>query len=217
MTLRGHVRAGGVCAWTLVLIAGCASSAAEGPSSSAEKSVGVSSPAIGPSSARTGSAGRASLPASAIDPSPSTSAPSTTSRQESADRAAVEAQWARFWQVYNNMVRTPSEQRGDRLDEVAVEPIKSQILGAAEKFDKEGIDYFGSVVQHPYWTQPIGQGSVAVMRDCKDQSGYGSVWVATGQRRSIGVSNNNLQAEFIRGYDDIWRVQTFGHLSDEVC
>lgn len=115
------------------------------------------------------------------------------------------------------MVRTPSEQRGDRLDEVAVAPIKSQILGAAEKFDKEGIDYFGSVVQHPYWTQPIGQGSVAVMRDCKDQSGYGSVWVATGQRRSIGVSNNNLQAEFIRGYDDIWRVQTFGHLSDEVC
>ena len=157
---------------------------------------------------------------SVIDvPPPSSAAPSSLdpAAQEAADRAAIEAQWVKFWQIYNGIVRTPAEQRSALLDTVAIDPVKSEMIDAAQRFESQGLDYYGSVIQHPYWDFPVGGQSVAVLRDCQDQSKYGSIWVATGEKRSVGVDRNNLQAGFVRGQDGIWRVQQFNHLENVPC
>ena len=123
----------------------------------------------------------------------------------------------RFWKVYNGIVRTPAVQREEALETVAIDPIRSEIVRAADRFEAQGLDYYGSVVEHPYWVTPVNGHKFAVMRDCQDQSRYGSVWVSTGANRSIGVARNSLQAGFVRGEDEIWRVQNFQHLQNVPC
>ncbi|MGS0688272.1 hypothetical protein ACVBEQ_24450 [Nakamurella sp. GG22] len=139
------------------------------------------------------------------------------SNQEELDRAAIEAQWGSFWRIYNGIVRIPEENRLQALDQVSVDPIKSRILNAAKQFDRDGLDYYGVVVQHPYWVTSVNGDDFAVMRDCQDQSQYGSVYVKTQVKRSVGVAENNLQAGFVRGIDGRWRVQKFDHLGDVPC
>lgn len=219
MNLGPRLRVGAVGAGVILLVAGCTSGTADAPPSSSVASPTASPSVVDPSSLESGSSSAASPSA---NPSPtrveqSTPSSSGLSPQEAADRAAIEAQWAKFWKIYNDVVRTPAELRDSALDQVSIDPIKAQILEAAQRFESEGIDYYGTVVQHPYWTIPVDGQSVAVMRDCQDQSSYGSVWVATGEKRSVGVSKNNIQAGFVRGNDGIWRVRTFDHLADEPC
>lgn len=157
--------------------------------------------------------------ASDVIDTPTSTTPSSLepATQEAADRAAIEAQWAKFWEVYIGIVRTPSEQRSGVLDGVAVDPVKSEMLDAAERFESQGIDYYGFVTQHPYWVAPVGGQSMAVMRDCQDQRQTGTVWVATGETRTSGGNRNSLQAGFVRGSDDIWRVRQFNHLENVPC
>jgi hypothetical protein len=152
-----------------------------------------------------------------IDPPTPSSARLDPVAKEAADRAAIEAQWLKFWQIYNGIVRTPSTERSTVLDAVSVDPIKTQILDAASKFDKEGIDYYGSVVQRPYWVTPVNGQPYAVMRDCQDQSQYGSLYVSTGEKRSVGLERDSLQAGFILGGDNIWRVQELQYLENIPC
>jgi hypothetical protein len=152
-------------------------------------------------------------------PTPSSAPPSSLdpAAQEAADRAAVEAAWVKFWQIYTNIVRTPLEQRSAALDTVSVDPIRTEILNAAATFDSQGLDYFGSVIEHPYWVTPIAGRSFAVMRDCQDQSNYGSIYVASGETRSSGPERDSLQAGFQLGADNIWRVQELQYLDNVPC
>ncbi len=219
--LRWRVAAA-CCAAVVLGVAGCTSSSADGPSSTSPLTLGrpsvidhstasvasmVSSPAVSPPASVNDVPTPSSVPPSSLDPA----------TQEAADRAAIEAQWGRFWQVYNNSVRTPIEQRSSALDAVSVDPVRSRLLQAAERFDAEGLDYWGSVIQHPYWVAPVNGQQVAVMRDCQDQSHYGSLVVKTGVIRSTGVERNSLQAGFVLGPDGVWRVQTLNHLGDVPC
>ena len=119
--------------------------------------------------------------------------------------------------MYNGVVRTPLEQRRQALKAVAVDPILSEIVDAAARFDSQGLDYYGSVAQHPYWLNPVNGRPFAVMRDCQDQSQYGSVYVATNAKRSVGVDRNSMQAGFVMGDDGVWRVQNFQHLKNVSC
>ncbi len=217
MNRATRLRSGALLVAVLILIVGCTSSTTGGPSLATAVSVTVSPSVIDPTTPLPVSSTPPSPSLNTDLPSPSPSVSSGISAEEAADRSAIEAQWVKFWQTYNNIVRTPSDQRIGVLDQVSIDPVKSQILAAAQRFDSEGIDYFGSVVQHPYWPYPVDGQPFAVMRDCQDQSNYGSVWVATGEKRSIGVVNNNLQAGFIKGDDGVWRVRTFDHLADEPC
>ena len=214
-------RAVAVVAAVALGVAGCTSSSADGPSSSTSLTVGspsvidtstISAPATASSSA-------ASPTPSVIDvPTPS-SVPTSLdpAAQEAADRAAVEAAWAEFWTVYESIVRTPPELREQALGKVSVDPIKGRILAAATDFDSQGLDYFGTVVQHPYWLDSIAGGEFAVMRDCQDQSNYGSIYVASGQRRTVGIERDSLQAGFVREADGTWRVQNVQYLENIPC
>jgi hypothetical protein len=194
-------RIAGCLAATALFVAGCTSSSADGPTdSSGSGSSAAPSPSV---------ADLSPSPSSSVAPSevPTSSGPATIpteasgspdpAAQEATDRAAIEAQWAAFWGVYNGIVRTPSEQRPQALGAVAVDPVLSQIVDAAARFDSQGLDYYGSVVRHPYWVTPVNGQPFAVMRDCQDQSQYGSVYVATDVKRSVGVDRNSLQAGFV--------------------
>jgi hypothetical protein len=201
--------------------AGCTSGSAAGPTTTSPLTF-ASASVIDPSTASV--AATASSPVASLTPSvtagETSSAPPASldpAAQEAADRAAIEAQWVKFWQVYTDSVRTPIEQRSSALDTVSVDPIRTRLLEAAKRFDDEGLDYWGSVITHPYWVEPVNGQQFAVMRDCQDQSHYGSLVVQTGAIRSVGVENNSLQAGFVLGPDGIWRVQTLNHLGDVPC
>jgi len=204
---------------TAVFIAGCTSSTAEAPTgSSGSGSSVMASPSVADvSTSRSPSAASSVV---TTPPEPATTEASASpdpAAREATDRAAIETQWVAFWDVYNRIVRTPSEQRQRALESVAVDPILSEIVDAAARFDSQGLDYYGSVVQHPYWLTPVDGQAFAVMRDCQDQSQYGSVYVATNVKRSVGVDRNSLQAGFVRGDDGVWRVQNFQHLENVPC
>lgn len=214
MTLRGHVRAGGVCAWTLVLIAGCASSAAEGPLSSAEKSVGVSSSGIEQAPSPQGS--------SVAVPSPNrqtTVSPSSTNSAsvEAADRLSVEAQWTRLWAIYAGIARIPAGDRDALLSEVTVSPLTEKLLQAASLANSDGIDNYGTVQHRIFWPTPINGQDSAVVADCQDQSQSGTISTDSGEILTTGQTRINLRGEFIRGSDGTWRAQQIINLGNSDC
>jgi len=202
-----------------IAVTGCTTSTTADPTSGATSS-GPGASVVDTSPVTASSATVPTPTPTVIDP-PTSAAPTPPSldidAQDLADRAAGEAQWVRFWEVYNAIVRTPAAERTVRLDAVSVDPIRADVLEAARTFESQGLDYYGSVIQHPYWISPIDGQSIAVMRDCQDQSGYGSLYVESGEKRSVGVARNSLQAGFVRGDDGIWRVQNFNHLENVPC
>lgn len=114
-------------------------------------------------------------------------------------------------------MRIPSDDRERRIDAVTVEPQRSKLLGSAQMFETEGLDYYGSVVLRPFWPVPVGGQPFALLRDCQDQSGWGSVYLSSGKLRSIGVDRHFVQAGFQRGTDGVWRVQNVQWIENFQC
>ena len=215
MNLGPRLRVGAVGAGVVLLLAGCTSGSADAPPTSP-----VASPTVSPSVIDPSSLVLSSSPVSSSSPSTveSSAAPSPQSAtQDESDRAAIEAQWRNFWSVYTGIIRTPADQRAVRLDAVSVEPAKSKILEAASRLESEGLDYYGDVILKPYAIDIDSERGLAVIQDCQDQSGYGSVFVQSGEKRTVGVADNNTQAGFIRGIDGIWRVQNIQYPSNATC
>jgi len=196
-------------------VTGCTTSTADDPTSTVTSS-GPSASVVDTSPVASSSPLPSPSPSVIEVPTPSASPSLNPEAQELADRAAIEAQWVKFWDVYENIVRTPREDRAAALDSVAVDPMKGKVLAAASNFDAEGLDYYGAVTERPYWVDSIA-GDLAVMRDCQDQSQYGSVYVSSGEKRTVGIDRNSLQAGFIRGPDRIWRVQNVQYLENVPC
>ncbi|HEY5844364.1 MAG TPA: hypothetical protein VIU87_23410 [Mycobacterium sp.] len=217
MKLSARLRVASVVGAVLALAAGCTSTSADGPTSTAIVSLTVSPSVVGPSTAPPAETTSTSPSPSVIEPSTPSPTSGEISPQEAADRAAIEAQWRTFWEVYVNIVRTPEDQRSASLDAVSVDPIKSRILAAAQRFSSEGIDYYGTVVNNPYWPTPVDGQEFALLRDCMDQSQYGSLFVASGEKRSTGIDHDHVQGGFIRGSDGVWRVQNFQYITDTPC
>jgi hypothetical protein len=150
-------------------------------------------------------------------PTPSTSTMDPAER-EAADRQAVEAAWAHYWAVYETFRSKIPESRWDStIAQIAVDPIRSQILKAARADRIIGAVPYGQVVPHPYWQTPINGRATATMGDCMDQSHYGSMFAKTGQKRSVGVAHDNLRATLVRGLDGRWRVKQIEYLLDVKC
>jgi hypothetical protein len=151
-------------------------------------------------------------------PAPQATASSSADR-ENADRAAVEAAWVDFWDVYIGVEaqKYPREQWPTLVGAVAVDPTYSQVLTEGARFQAAGISAYGSVVSHPYWTQPIGGKPAARMWDCMDQSRYGSMSVKTGRKRSVGVARDKTRATLVRGADGRWRVKLIEYFVSQKC
>lgn len=159
-------------------------------------------------------------PAGAAPPpvAPPSSVPLTATSPENADRAAVELVWARFQVLYPHLVTAyPPAEWPARIADVAVDPIKTQVLQAAAENRRAGVVSYGPVVPHPYWQQPIGGKNTAVMRDCLDASRAGSMFSKTGYKRTVGVARSSIRAHFVKGGDGKWRVRQVEYHVEEKC
>lgn len=215
MNLGPHLRTVTLAVGVLVLVAGCTSSSADGPTSTAIVSVTVSPSVIDPSSLLPSPTAPASpSPSSQPPPSPTSLDPAA---QEAADRAAIEAQWIKFWIAYSDMIRTPDDEREELLSAVATSPLKETMIDEARIAETEGRDNYGSVRHRIYWDIPIEGKPIATIADCQDQTGTGVVDVNTGEKLSEGVDQVSLRGQMLRGNDGIWRVQALFESGETSC
>ena len=175
-----------------------------------------SSPTVDPpSSAQTPSATSA---LNTTDPAPPVSAGTEgLSAQEEADRAAVEAQWMKSWNVYLELARTPAAEREALVAAVAVDPTKTNMLTDGAKFDAQGLETYGALGHRISWPQPINGGITALIDDCQDRSQSGSMKTATGDKVTVGVARDHYQGSLVKGDDGVWRVGQVFYLKDEPC
>jgi hypothetical protein len=138
--------------------------------------------------------------------------------REAADRRAVEAAWAHYWLVYITFdSKYPESRWASTIAQIAVDPIRTQILKAARADRIIGVIGYGYVVPHPYWRVPINAKPTATMGDCQDSSHAGSMVAKTEQKRSVGVAQSNIRATLVRGPDGRWRVKQIEYLLDVKC
>jgi hypothetical protein len=137
--------------------------------------------------------------------------------QESADRAAIESQWNKFWQVYAALPRTPESDRQTLAAQVAVDPALSSLLNDANTLNGKGWDTYGQFTSRISWPQSVDGKATAVIADCQDASQAGSFETSTGNKTTVGVARNPLQGTLARGEDGVWRVQQAFYLKDEPC
>ena len=150
-------------------------------------------------------------------PSPTAGTDSGPPAGEAADRAAVEAQWVKSWDVYLAIATTPAADREALAATVAVDPIKAKMLEAGTQFDAQGLQTYGTLGHRISWPQPINGAPTAVIDDCQDASQTGSMKTATGDKATVGVPRDHYQGSLVRGDDGIWRVAQVFYLKDEPC
>jgi len=198
---------------------GCTSSSTDGPTSALTSPAGTASvidPSVSASAVAEGTA-PVSQTASVIDVPIPSSTLLNPEAQEAVDRAAVEAQWVKFWDIYINFVRTPESERDLLAATVSIEPIRGDLLKSAANFESEGRDNYGTVTHRLSWIDSISGGDSAVISDCQDQSQFGSVSVSTGETLSVGVDRDNIKGAFEKGSDGIWRLKQMYYITEVPC
>jgi hypothetical protein len=166
------------------------------------------------SSASDSSAPQSSAVAS---PSPTAGTDSTLPSGEAVDRAAVESQWIKSWDVLLAIGRTPAADREALAASVAVDPIKAKMLEAGTQFDSQGLQTYGTLGHRISWPQSINGAPTAVIDDCQDRSQAGSMKTATGDKVTVGVPRDHYQGNLVKGDDGVWRVAEVYYLKDEPC
>ncbi len=135
---------------------------------------------------------------------------------EAVDQAAIEAQWVRFWRIYPTLFRSPQAEWVPTVGEVAVEPTVSQVIADATDQVQRGLEIYGDVGHDVSFVESIAGKSIATLADCQDQSHFGSMNAATGEKLTVGVAKDAMRATFSKGSDAVWRVQQIYYL-DTPC
>lgn len=140
-----------------------------------------------------------------------------TDPQEIADRQAVEAAWVRFWDYWPTFEELSPQERESIGDNVAVDPLKAQMLDGASNADAGGRTGYGTVAHRISWFQSVdGQNSI-VIADCMDQSLMGSSDRATGKKLSRGYDRTPIRGDLVKSDDGTWKVRNLYYLLDEQC
>ena len=150
-------------------------------------------------------------------PTVATPSSSNPAAEETADRAAVQAAWTRFWRVNTSLMVTPAARLENTVTSVAVGPARKQMLATVTIYKSKHLTQYGFVINHPYWQKPVAGKNTAVMGDCLDGSHFGTRSTITGQKRTVGPARDNTKASFVRGSDGLWRVQSIVYLLDVKC
>ena len=167
--------------WLIVACSG-------GGSPDLQSSAAISSAAV-TSSAPSSSTPVASSATSSSSPlfSSSMETSSTIAANEADDRAAAEAQWTKYWEIYASLPHTPEEQWDALLAPVAVDSMINAAKDDARSIRDAGNDTYGTVGHRFTWTKPIGGSDTAVLQDCNDGSQAGAYETATGNKITVGV------------------------------
>ena len=142
---------------------------------------------------------------------------STISAAEVDDRAAAEAQWTKYAEVYAALPHTPEDQWDALLAAVAVEPMITNAKNDAQTIIGKGRDTYGTVTHRISWTDPINGADTAVLHDCDDGSQTGAYETATGNKVTVGVPRQNTMGTLVRGADGTWRVSAAYIVKDTPC
>lgn len=171
------------------------------------------------SSTASASPSQSSAPPSSVlaSPSPTAGTDSGLPAGEAADRAAVESQWIKSWDVYAALAHTPGDQRAALAGTVAVDPALTNMLTDAQTLTGKGWDTYGQIAHRISWPQSVDGKPSAVIADCQDSSQSGSYETSTGYKRTVGVPRDHMQGILLRSDDGIWRVQQVFYLKDEPC
>jgi len=156
--------------------------------------------------------------------SPSPAPPSTgssndddLSAQERSDRAAVEAQWIRSWDIYLELPGTPQDQRQALAATAMVDPALSGALKDASAVNDKGWDTYGDIEHRISWPKAVNGGDTALVDDCMDTSNSGSFETSTGNKTTVGTARLHVQGNLIRSADGNWLVAQNYFLKDEPC
>jgi hypothetical protein len=151
---------------------------------------------------------------SSAPPPPKTTA---TADPEAANRAAIEAVWAKYWVISLGLTKVPAIDRLTLMETVAIPSIATTVVGGAAKEVTAGEAGYGRVVHRPSWATPVGGKSTAVMNDCMNDYNAGTLDVKTGKPIRAGIYRDNFRATFTKGSDGLWRVAKIEYLENVPC
>ncbi|ASR36611.1 hypothetical protein BAY61_18195 [Prauserella marina] len=137
--------------------------------------------------------------------SPNLSAPSQNAATPSDKDSGkdIEAAYSDFWVVSLTIDDKPEETWRDELGAVMVEPQLSITLDAVRSQAQAGITVYGDVTARIVSVEVAGDAATVV--DCQDASRTGQADAETGDRKTVGVERNPVNAELKR-VDGQWKV-----------
>jgi len=148
-----------------------------------------------------------------------TSTPETSSSRttppSSDPRLAVQQAWTKFWSVNTRLHALPAKNVEEAITSVAVDPTLGQMRTELSLFTSTHLANYGYVINHLYETT-LDDSSSAVVKDCMDQSHFGSMTTA-GLKKTVGVARDNTTAALVKGTDGVWRVRNIVYLLDVKC
>lgn len=141
----------------------------------------------------------------------------TPSPEEAANRAAIEAQWVKFWEVAAGLSEQPEDQWDALISEVSIDPMRSSVLESASRRKLANRSNYGSIGHFIFWQFPVDGADVATIADCQDHSKAGMIDNTTGERSDPGGARVNVRGILARGQDGVWRVREYFELADSPC
>ena len=148
-------------------------------------------------------------------PQTSDTSSSRTTPATSDPRLAVQQAWTKFWSVNTRLHAIPPNDIESAIKSVAVDPTLGEMRTELSLFASTHLTNYGYVVNHPYETA-LNNASSAVVKDCMDQSHFGSM-TTMGVKKTVGVARDNTTAAFVKGADGVWRVKNIVYLLDVKC
>jgi hypothetical protein len=151
----------------------------------------------------------------ALTPPNSDASSSRTTAAPSDPGLAVQQAWTKFWSVNTRLHAIPPGEVESVIASVAVDPTLGQMRTERGVFSANHMTGYGYVVNHLYVTT-LTTANAAVVKDCMDQSHYGSM-TTSGLKKTVGVARDNTTAALVKGTDGIWRVKNIVYLLDAKC
>lgn len=155
--------------------------------------------------------------AASPNPAPPSTGDDDLSAQERSDRAAIEAQWIKSWDIYLELPGTPQDQRQALAAIAMVDPALSGALKDASAVNDKGWDTYGDIEHRISWPKAVNGGDTALVDDCMDTSNSGSFETSTGNKTTAGTARLHVQGNLIRSADGNWLVAQNYFLKDEPC
>lgn len=199
----------------MVGVTACSTNSA--PPEGTSRSLPLTTVTAAPTTPATTAASSSTSGSSSPEPSASASTPSTPVDPEVSDREAIQAAWAGYWAANESLELVPELERRARLETYAADPILSETLATSEEWSKQGWVAYGQPVSRITWPTPVGGADTAVMSDCADFSGVGSMVAETGKKLTKGGEADNTQVTAQRGADGIWRISQIDYYPDVEC
>lgn len=145
---------------------------------------------------------------------PDLSAPSASTGTTSAksERQAVETAYDQFWNRMHAVPHEPESTWDDTMAEVAVDPQLKITLQGMRLAKERGVTSYGEVTSRI--SDVDIDGDEATVVDCQDASESGQADAESGEKKSVGVERNPVEARLHRD-NSRWKVAEISYPGGE--